>query len=121
MTVLIYVGDALWIIALTIMAGASRNAWRRMDATTRVPMSFQPDGTPGWRASRAVALSTLPVIGFAASVLLVASTRNISVTSDEALIFFGVRATLAALFALAHLRWLKGAMATLEAEGALKP
>ena len=45
----------------------------------------------------------------------------LSYAGDAALILFGVRATLAALFPLAHLRWLKAALAQLEAEGALKP
>ena len=34
-------------------------------------------------------------------------------------IFFGLRATLAAVIAMLHLQWLKGALAKLEAEGKL--
>lgn len=120
MTILIYIGDALWILSLAIMAGASRQAWRRMGPDTLVPMSFRPDGTPGFRAKRRVALTILPVIAFVISLLLVVRNRNLALPGDEALILFGVRATLAALFALAHLRWLKAALAQLEAEGALK-
>jgi hypothetical protein len=121
MTFLLYAGDALWILALSIMAGAARNAWRRMDADTLVPMQFKPDGTPGWRAKRFVALLALPGIAFAVSLLLLVRNRNLGLTADTALILFGVRATLAGLFPLAYLRWLKPAMAQLEAEGALKP
>ena len=120
MTLLLYLGDALWIVALAIMAGASREAWKRMDADTRVPLAFRRDGSPGLRARRGVALTALPAIAFAVSMLLVVRNRNLAVTADEALILFGVRATLAALFALAHLRWLKAAMAQLQAEGALR-
>jgi hypothetical protein len=120
MTILMYVGDALWVLALAIMAGASREAWKRMDAGTMVPMAFRQDGSPGFRAKRAVALSALPLVAFAVSLLLVLRNRNLAVSPDEALILFGVRATLAALFALAHLRWLKAALTQLEAEGALR-
>jgi hypothetical protein len=114
-------GDILWIASLSIMAGASRNAWVRMDAETRVPMKFAPDGTPLWRARRRWALTVLPVVAFFVSIALVFSNRNLAVGPDYQLILFGVRATIAALFALAHLRWLKAAMEVLEAEGALKP
>ncbi|THD57894.1 hypothetical protein [Phenylobacterium sp.] len=120
MTLLIYVGDALWIVALAIMAAASREAWKRMDADTRVPMVLRRDGSPAFRAMRDVALAAPPAVAFAVSLFLVAGVRNLAMDADEALILFGVRATLAALFALAHLRWLKAAMAQLEAEGALK-
>jgi hypothetical protein len=102
------------------MAGASRDAWRRMDAATRVPMLIKRDGTPGWRAGRVVALCALPGLAFAASLLLFVASRSLQVAGDEALILFGVRATLAAVFPLLHLRRLKAAMATLAAEGALK-
>jgi hypothetical protein len=120
MIFLTYAGDALWILALSIMAGASRDAWRRMEPQTRVPIRFKADGTPRWRASRPVALCALPGLAFAISLTLLAPSRNPQLTGDQALILFGVRATLAALFPLAHLRWLKAAMAALAAEGALK-
>ena len=32
------VGDALWIIALSIMASATRMAWGRMTPETKVPL-----------------------------------------------------------------------------------
>jgi hypothetical protein len=121
MHALVFVGDALWIAALTIMAAASREAWRRMDPDTRVPMKFTPEGAPLWRAKRNAALLTLPLTAFAFSLVLVVINRNAGATGDQALILFGVRATAAALFALAHLRWLKAAMTVLEEEGALKP
>jgi hypothetical protein len=121
MTLLLYVGDALWIIALSIMASAARQAWARMDADTRVPMSFRADGTPGYRARRAVALWALPATAFAVGLLLFVRDRAVGMSGDFVLILFGVRATFAALFPLAYLRWLKAAMAQLQAEGALKP
>jgi hypothetical protein len=36
-------------------------------------------------------------------------------------IFFGLRATLAAVIAMIHLQWLRKTLETLEAEGSLKP
>ena len=92
-----------------------------MDADTRVPMSFHADGAPGYRAKRAVALCALPAVAFAIGLLLFVRDRTVGMTGDLVLILFGVRATFAALFPLAHLRWLKAAMTQLEAEGALKP
>jgi hypothetical protein len=121
MQILTYVGDALWIIALSIMAGASRDAWKRTSPDTRMPMQFRADGAPLWRAKRASALLTLPITAFVVSMVLVVFNRNQAATGDSALILFGVRATAAALFALAHLRWLKASMTVLEQEGALKP
>jgi len=43
--------DALWIIALSIMAGGARAAWRRMDAQTLVPIRGN------WRLPRNAARS----------------------------------------------------------------
>ena len=62
----------------------------------------------------------MPGVAFVVSLLLVVRNRNLGLTGDEACILFGVRATLAAMFPLAHLRWLKAALTQLEAEGALK-
>ncbi|MEO8113654.1 MAG: hypothetical protein ABI655_04675 [Phenylobacterium sp.] len=121
MNILTLAGDALWIAALSIMAGASREAWRRMDPETRVPMQFRADGAPLWRARRAPALLAIPGAAFVVSLLLVAFNRNMVAVGDQALILFGVRATAAAVFALYHLRWLKSAMAVLAQEGALRP
>jgi chromate transport protein ChrA len=70
--------------------------------------------------SRALALLAFPVAAFVLGIVLVAFNRNAAASPDQALILFGVRATAAALMALAHLRWLKAALAALDAEGALK-
>lgn len=121
MNILTITGDVLWIAALSIMAGASREAWRRTDPDTRMPMQFRADGAPLWRAKRAAALTAIPGAAFVVSLLLVVFNRNMAAAGDGALIQFGVRATAAAVFALYHLRWLKAAMAVLEQEGALKP
>ena len=44
MITLTLAGDVFWILALSVMASASRLAWRRMDAETRVPMQFALNG-----------------------------------------------------------------------------
>lgn len=118
LTVLTYFGDAVWILALALMSGASRAAWRRMDADTRVPL--QPGHADGPRAPRRIALTAAPAVAFLASVFLLAGVRSLGLSPDEALILFGVRIVLAALATLAHLGWLRAVMAQLKAEGALK-
>ena len=121
MPILILAGDVLWIISLSIMASASLSAWKRMDADTRVPMQFRADGSPIFRARRTGALVTPVVVALVFGMMLVIFNRNASSTGDQVLIFFGVRATLAALFAVYDLRWLNAVLSTLEKEGALKP
>ncbi len=113
MNVLSIAADTLWIIALSIMAGAARVAWRRMDAGVMVPMI----GT--WRLPRNLALITPVALAFALGVALLWGHRNATDLSAN-VIFFGLRATFAAIVAMLHLQWLKGALSTLDGEGALK-
>ncbi|MEW6018538.1 MAG: hypothetical protein AB1760_10750 [Pseudomonadota bacterium] len=115
------IGDALWIVALAMMAGASQRAWRRIPAGTKLPMQFSRDGRPVLRLRRAIALLLTPTIAFIVSLFLLGQNRAIAPGTADALVLFGVRATLAAVFALAHLRWLDAAMKQLAEEGALKP
>jgi hypothetical protein len=96
-----YAGDALWVIALTIMFAASRQAWRQTDGRERVRFL-------GGQAPRAVALWLLPAASFAASLWLALQARGVQ--EEMALIVFGVRAVSASLLALLHLRWLADAL-----------
>ena len=121
MNTLAIFGEVLWILALSIMASSSRAAWARMDADVRVPMQFGLNGKPTWRARRNIALAAIPVIAFVIGIMLLLVNRNVVATSDQILIFFGVRATLAAVIAVVHLRWLKAALDVLDAEGVLRP
>lgn len=114
MSILSIAADTLWIIALSIMAGGARVAWRRMDAKTMVPMI----GT--WRLPRNQALILPIALAFVAGAVMLWGHRSTSDLSYS-IIFFGLRATLAAVIAMLHLQWLKGAVATLDSEGALKP
>ncbi|UTP39718.1 hypothetical protein M9M90_00640 [Phenylobacterium sp. LH3H17] len=118
MTLLSIAADILWIVALSIMASASLTAWRRMDPDTRVPM--QGDPRKALRLKRDVALG-LPIgLTFLFGAVLLWGHRSVTeITYD--VIFFGLRATLAAVIAIMHLQWLRGALNALEAEGVLKP
>jgi hypothetical protein len=100
--VLAFLGDALWVVALAIMFGASRQAW----ATTRPGEKVRlPIGEIG----RGLGIWALPGAAFAFSLWLALQARA-QEGEDAALIVFGVRATAAALLALLHLRWLKGVL-----------
>lgn len=113
MNVLSIAADTLWILALSIMAGGARAAWRRMDADTLVPIQGR------WRLPRNTALVLPVVLAFLLGMALLWGHRS---TGDLAynVILFGLRATLAAVVAMLHLQWLKGALTTLQAEGKLK-
>jgi hypothetical protein len=116
-----FVADGLWVVALAIMAAATLSAWRRVEPGARVPVLFDRQGKARWRLSRTVALWLPPALGFALSLLLLWAHRVMALDAPQAVIIFGVRATLAASFALADLAWLRMALAALAAESALKP
>jgi hypothetical protein len=119
--VLGYAADALWIVALSIMAGASRQAWSRIPAGTPMPLLARRGGAPGLSAPRAVALLLIPGAAFVVGLLLLGVSVQAARTPPGAVILFSARATLAALFALAHLRWLHAALERLGAQGQLRP
>ena len=98
--VLTYLGDALWVIALSIMFSASRNAWNLTQPGDRLRL---PIGEIG----RGLGIWALPGAAFAFSLWLALQARD--QTGDEAIVVFGVRATAAPLLALLHLRWLRAA------------
>jgi hypothetical protein len=112
--VLIYVGDALWVLALSIMFSASRHAARRIPAGAKPPLM-------GVALPRALFLWALPGAAFLLSLWFVVEARERTGDPDMPLIVFGVRASSAALLALLHLRWLGAGMKALEARGVLKP
>jgi hypothetical protein len=108
-----YAGDALWVIALSIMFGASRQAWRRIPPGVRPPLM-------GARLPRLLAVWSLPGAAFLLSLWFALQARTWRGDADLAFILFGVRAVSASLLALLHLRWLEAAMSTLEREGQLR-
>jgi hypothetical protein len=109
-----YVGDALWVLSLAIMFGASREAQARIPAGVRAPLM-------GARLPKALAVWCLPGAAFLLSLWLALAARSWSGDGDQAVIVFGVRAVSASLLALLHLRWLGASLKTLEREGQLKP
>ena len=113
MIFLTYVGDALWVVALSIMFGASRQAWRRIPRGVRPPLM-------GARLPRMLALWALPAAAFLLSLWFAVAARQPREDADITLIVFGVRAVSASLLALLHLRWLGAGLAALEREGVLK-
>ena len=96
-----YAGDALWVIALSIMFAASRVAWRRTQGQARVRYL-------GGEGPRLIALWALPAASFAVSLWPAIQAR--AALSDTAFILFGVRAITASLLALLHLRGLRDSL-----------
>ena len=101
--ILTYLGDALWVIALTIMFSASRHAWSVTEPGEKLRL---PLGEIG----RGLGVWALPGAAFAFSLWLALQARERADDFDLAVIVFGVRAVGAALLALLHLRWLKTAL-----------
>ena len=100
---LTYFGDALWVVALAIMFGASRQAWARTEPGQKLRL---PIGEIG----RGLGIWALPAGAFAFSLWLALQARDRADEADIAVIVFGVRATAAALLALLHLRWLRAGL-----------
>ena len=109
-----YAGDALWVVALTILFGASRQAQRRIPADARPPLM-------GVRLPRPLALWALPAGAFLLSLWFALEARRRAGEADMAVVVFGVRAASAPLLALLQLRWLGAGLKALEREGVLKP
>lgn len=102
-----YAGDALWIIALAIMASASRQAWRRLPPGAGIPVALNPDGSAAMTTTRGPALLAVPVLAFIVGAALLFVRPLTGDYALAAIALFAVRATAAAILALAHLRWLR--------------
>jgi len=113
------IGDVLWILALSIMAGASRMAWGKIGKDVKVPMLWSPSGVTVWRAPRAFALIALPLFAFLLSLWLMLGSRK-TMALEPAIMLLCVRATLAAIFAVVHLAQIRRALNQLVEEGQIK-
>ena len=109
-----YAGDALWILALSIMVAASRAAAKHVPPQTRLRML-------GLGVSRNIILWGLPVAGFLASLWLLYAARTRPVTTDQAIILFGIRAIAASSLAMLHLRWIGAALDAVNKDGPPRP
>lgn len=118
--VLSYAGDVFWILGLALISALSWGAWKRIPAGTKVPVAWKGE-TVSARAHRLPALWLVPVLAFALGVWLKFESRAPGIDLNGALIALGVRATLAPLIAVLHMGQIRRALATLEAEGALRP
>jgi hypothetical protein len=118
MGVLAVLGDILWLLALSIMGGASRLAWGKV-RDLLVPMVWSPSGKTLWRAPRAVALASVPAFAFLLSLWLLVESRR-PADLNVGIILLCVRATLAAIFAVVHLTQVRRALNQLAAEGQIK-
>ena len=102
-----YLGDALWVVALAIMFGVSRQAWAKTAPGQRVRL-------PIGRIGRGLGIWALPGGAFALSLWLALQAREHADGFNPAAIVFGVRATAASLIALLHLRWIRAVLDDLE-------
>ena len=114
-----YAGDALWILAMALIASTSRGALQRIPRDVRVPMQWAAGRRPTWRAGRTAAFALAIGIPLIFGLGLLVAGRLAEPT--DALLVFLVRAATAPVFVLAHIAWLRAALRTLDDEGALKP
>lgn len=117
LTVLHYVADAFWIVAMALIASTSRGALRRVPAEARMPMQWGKGGKPTWRAARNPALGVMFGLPLVLGLGLSALQRLGVETPQQAVLMFLVRVLLAGLFAIVHVTWLRASLRTLEDEG----
>jgi hypothetical protein len=94
-----YIGDAVWVLGLTIMFSASTQASNRTAGESHLPVM-------GANLPRTLALWALPGGAFAISLWLAYTARTADMDADATLILLGVRAFSASLLALLHLKLL---------------
>ena len=119
MGVLSILGDILWILALSMMAGASRMAWGKIGKGLAVPMLWSPAGQTLWRAPRLIALTVLPTAAFLLSLYLLMVSRELPTLVGAAMLL-GVRATVAAVLTMLHLAQVRRGLNQLGAEGRIR-
>lgn len=121
LSVLSILGDAFWIVAMAMIASATRGAWKGLPADARLPMQWGVmSRNPTWRARKPLALALTVGIPFVFGLILSAVARDPQLAPDERLMLFLARTATAPLFVLVHMLWLRAALRTLDAEGALK-
>ena len=96
-----YIGDAVWVIALSVMFSASTRASNRTAGDSHVPML-------GRSLPRNLALWSLPGGAFAISLWFAYAARTADMGLDGTVVLLGVRCLSSALVTLAHLTLLAG-------------
>ena len=119
-TVLHIAGNLLWVIALAIMAGASRTGFRTIPQGVGVPMLWDGKHVVALRLPRTPALTLLPAFAFFLGLVFLYLSYG-AATIETQVIWFGIKAALAPLIALLHLTHVKRAIQTLGAEKRLIP
>lgn len=117
LTLLHYLADGLWILAMALIASTSRGALRRVPSDAKMPMQWGKDGKPTWRLVRNVALGVMFGVPLVLGLALSAMSRLAVHDAEGAVILFLLRTLLAGLFAVVCLTWLRGSLRTLEDEG----
>ena len=109
-------GDAFWILALSIMAGASRWAWPKIPAGVKVPIQWGRDGAPSMRLGKLLALTGLVVIAFTVGAYMKIESLSPNHGFDTLIIVMLVRIASAPLFVVIHLIQVRRALITLAEE-----
>ena len=92
-------GDVFWILALAIMTSMSWASRRRIPDGVSVPVAWRGDEVR-LRVPKWAALWLVPVVAFAVGAWLKIESRGEDLSLNGALIWLGVRVTLAPLFAI---------------------
>jgi hypothetical protein len=111
-------GDVFWILCLAVMSSLSWAAHRRIPAGTRVPVAWNGE-TVLVRAPKLAALWLIIGLGFAIGAWLKIESRHPDITTAGAIIWLGVRATVAPLLTVLHMTQVRKGLESLEREGAL--
>jgi hypothetical protein len=111
-------GDVFWILALGIMASMSWAAQKKIPPGLSIPVAWRGE-TVLVRAPKVLALWLILAVCFLLGAWLKFESRAPDLTSNGAIIWLGVRVTLAPLLAVLHLSQVRKALETLEREGAL--
>jgi hypothetical protein len=120
-SVLSILGDAIWIVAMSLIASGSQAFWRRLSPETRIPMQWSGGRQPTWRAQRPLAFGLTIGAPLVFGLTLSAAARDPAISPSEVLLVFLLRTFTGPIFVLIHYAWMRAASRTLEAEGALKP
>ncbi len=111
LTFMHYAADALWILAMALIASTSRGALRRVPVAAKMPM------WGGVRLARNLALGIMFGAPLLIGLGLSATSAADGLDAQAAVILFLVRVTLAGVFAVVCLTWLRASLRKLEDEG----